>query len=43
MTLYFRWENARRDKREGGRPPKGMRVDGVATAYDKAVGYRYVA
>ncbi|BGO98287.1 putative High-affinity nicotinic acid transporter (putative) [Rhodotorula toruloides] len=43
MTLYFRWENARRDKREGGQPVKGMRVEGVATAYDQAVGYRYVA
>ncbi|BGP29184.1 hypothetical protein JCM10296v2_000922 [Rhodotorula toruloides] len=43
MTLYFRWENARRDKREGGRPVKGMRVEGVTTAYDQAVGYRYVA
>ncbi|BGO88676.1 hypothetical protein NBRC10512v2_000621 [Rhodotorula toruloides] len=43
MTLYFRWENARRDKREGGRPVKGMRVEGVAAAYDQAIGYRYVA
>jgi len=38
MTLYYRWENRRRDKVEGGRPPKGMRIEGMQTDYDHAVG-----
>ncbi|GAA5900441.1 hypothetical protein JCM6882_001247 [Rhodosporidiobolus microsporus] len=42
MTLYFRFENAKRDRREGGRPPKGMRIEGIQEDYDKAVGFRYV-
>ncbi|TNY24166.1 major facilitator superfamily domain-containing protein [Rhodotorula diobovata] len=41
MTLYYRWENRRRDKVEGGRPPKGMRIEGMQTDYDHAVGFRY--
>ncbi|GAA6005448.1 hypothetical protein JCM10207_002985 [Rhodosporidiobolus poonsookiae] len=41
MTLYYRAENARRDRIEGGRPPKDMRIEGIATDYDKAVGFRY--
>ena len=27
MTLWYRWENRRRDKVEGGRPPKGTPLD----------------
>ncbi|GAA5927892.1 hypothetical protein JCM10213_000919 [Rhodosporidiobolus nylandii] len=42
MTIYYRAENARRDQREGGRPPKDMRIEGVNENYDKAVGFRYV-
>ncbi|GAA6041223.1 hypothetical protein JCM8097_008351 [Rhodosporidiobolus ruineniae] len=41
MTLYYRFENARRDRKEGGRPVKGMRIEGVQETYDKTVGFRY--
>ncbi|TYJ54827.1 hypothetical protein B9479_004498 [Cryptococcus floricola] len=41
MTTYYRWENARRDKVEGGRPVKGSPVN-VRDDYDLAVGFRYV-
>ncbi|GAA5971283.1 hypothetical protein JCM11641_008293 [Rhodosporidiobolus odoratus] len=41
MTLYYRAENKRRDRVEGGRPPKGTRIEGCRTEYDKAVGFRY--
>lgn len=37
MTLYFRWENRRRDRVEGGRPEKGAILD-TLTDYDRAVG-----
>ncbi|GAA5830492.1 hypothetical protein JCM11251_002490 [Rhodosporidiobolus azoricus] len=37
MTLYFRLENRKRDQREGGRPPKGIRIEGLMEDYDKAV------
>ncbi|OXG87344.1 hypothetical protein C346_03237 [Cryptococcus neoformans D17-1] len=37
MTIYFRWENRRRDKREGGRPPRGTYLD-VGNKYDLAPG-----
>ncbi|GAA5856467.1 hypothetical protein JCM8547_008756 [Rhodosporidiobolus lusitaniae] len=41
MTLYYRWENARRDRKEGGRPAKGMPIPDILTDYDRAVGFRY--
>ncbi|GJN87727.1 hypothetical protein Rhopal_000682-T1 [Rhodotorula paludigena] len=41
MTLYYRWENRRRDKREGGKPAKGLRIEGLHEDYDHAVGFRY--
>ncbi|KIR52877.1 high-affinity nicotinic acid transporter [Cryptococcus gattii Ru294] len=41
MTLYYRWENRQRDKREGGKPAVGAPID-VKQGYDKAVGFRYV-
>ncbi|GAA5880205.1 hypothetical protein JCM3774_006085 [Rhodotorula dairenensis] len=41
MTTYYRRENRRRDTVEGGRPPKGMRIENVNTLYDRAVGFRY--
>jgi hypothetical protein len=44
VTLYFmlRYENARRDKKEGGHPSDMSDVD-VSTYNDLAVGFRYVA
>ena len=44
VTLYFilRYENARRDEREGGRPSDMNDVD-VSTYNDLAIGFRYVA
>jgi MFS family permease len=44
VTLYFilRYENARRDKKEGGRPTDMSDVD-VSTYNDLAIGFRYVA
>ena len=41
MTLYYRWENRRRDRVEGGRPPKGAPLD-VIEKHDLAPGFRYV-
>ncbi|OWZ39201.1 high-affinity nicotinic acid transporter [Cryptococcus neoformans C23] len=41
MTSYYRWENRRRDMREGGKPAVGAHID-VKQGYDKAVGFRYV-
>ncbi|KAL8291700.1 hypothetical protein RQP46_001958 [Phenoliferia psychrophenolica] len=41
MTTYYRFENKRRDKVEGGRPPKGT-VLNVLEFYDLADGFRYV-
>lgn len=41
MTTYYRLENRKRDEREGGRPPKGMRIENISTEYDRAVGFRY--
>lgn len=38
-TLLLRWENARRDKREGPRDP--LLVPDTATFGDKAPGFRY--
>lgn len=37
MTLYYRWENRRRDKVEGGRPPKGTQLE-VIEYHDLAPG-----
>jgi hypothetical protein len=34
-------ENKKRDEREGGRPPKGERID-YHEHYDRSVGFRYV-
>ncbi|WWC86436.1 uncharacterized protein L201_001313 [Kwoniella dendrophila CBS 6074] len=41
MTMYYRYENKRRDKVEGGRPPKGTPIN-VVEEYDLAPGFRYV-
>lgn len=41
MTTYYRRENRRRDAAEGGRPPKGMRIENINTLYDRAIGFRY--
>ncbi|WVF70301.1 hypothetical protein IAT40_005090 [Kwoniella sp. CBS 6097] len=41
MTAYYRYENRRRDKVEGGRPPKGTPLN-VLEEYDLAPGFRYV-
>ncbi|WVQ83605.1 hypothetical protein IAT38_005746 [Cryptococcus sp. DSM 104549] len=41
MSLYYRWENRRRDKVEGGRPPKDAPLN-TMKEYDRAVGFRYV-
>ncbi|KAK4684243.1 MFS transporter, ACS family, pantothenate transporter, partial [Tremellales sp. Uapishka_1] len=41
MTAYYRYENKRRDKVEGGRPPKGTVLD-VIEQHDLAPGFRYV-
>ncbi|KAI9638179.1 major facilitator superfamily domain-containing protein [Dioszegia hungarica] len=41
MTLYYRFENKRRDEAEGGRPPAGTHLD-THEFYDKAQGFRYV-
>lgn len=40
MTLYYRWENKRRDHVEGGRPPAGTLLN-VVEDYDLAAGFRY--
>ncbi len=44
ITLYLilRFENARRDRKEGGRPSNMNDID-VSTYNDLAVGFRYVA
>ncbi|WVO16886.1 hypothetical protein L204_104572 [Cryptococcus depauperatus] len=41
MTSYYRWENRRRDKVEGGSPPKGTPIN-VLEDHDLAIGFRYV-
>ncbi|GAA5823381.1 hypothetical protein JCM10212_005675 [Sporobolomyces blumeae] len=41
MTTYYRMENRRRDKRDGGRPLKGLPIEGLHTEYDHAAGFRY--
>ncbi|KAJ7176139.1 major facilitator superfamily domain-containing protein [Mycena crocata] len=40
MTAYYRIENRRRDKDEGGPPPKDMALN-VLEEYDLAKGFRY--
>jgi len=40
MTAYYRYENRRRDKVEGGRPAKGEHIN-VIEEHDLAVGFRY--
>ncbi|KAJ7730953.1 major facilitator superfamily domain-containing protein [Mycena olivaceomarginata] len=40
MTVYYRVENKRRDKVEGGRPPADMPIN-VMEEYDLAKGFRY--
>jgi hypothetical protein len=37
MTLYYRFENKRRNEAEGGRPPAGTHLD-THEFYDKAQG-----
>ena len=41
MTVYYRMENKKRDEAEGGRPPKGDRLD-FGDRYDLVHGFRYV-
>lgn len=41
MTAWYRYENKRRDKVEGGRPAKGEVVD-TLHQFDLAPGFRYV-
>lgn len=41
MTTYYRLENRRRDKRDGGRPLKGLPIEGLHEQYDLAPGFRY--
>ncbi|KAL7411142.1 major facilitator superfamily domain-containing protein [Mrakia frigida] len=40
MYMYYKTENNRRDRREGGRPAPGTKID-VVNDYDLAVGFRY--
>ncbi|KAI5476042.1 MFS general substrate transporter [Pseudohyphozyma bogoriensis] len=40
MSLYYRWENRRRDTVEGPAPPKGTALN-VLEEYDLAPGFRY--
>lgn len=42
MTAWYRWENKRRDRVEGGPPAKGAILN-VIEDYDLAVGFRYTA
>ncbi|GAA5832322.1 hypothetical protein JCM3766R1_002381 [Sporobolomyces carnicolor] len=41
MTTYYRLENRRRDKRDGGRPVKGLPIEGLHEQYDLAPSFRY--
>lgn len=41
MTLYYRAENKRRDRIEGGRPVEGT-VLNVIEEHDLAPGFRYI-
>ncbi|GAA5924395.1 uncharacterized protein JCM15063_005628 [Sporobolomyces koalae] len=41
MTVYYRLENRRRDKRDGGRPVKGLPIEGRFELYDQAPAFRY--
>jgi hypothetical protein len=41
MTTWLRFENRRRDKVEGGRPPKGSHIE-TLEQFDLAPGFRYV-
>ena len=41
MTTFYRLENKRRDKVEGGRPPKGAHLNTIEE-FDLAPGFRYV-
>jgi hypothetical protein len=41
MTIYYRRENKRRDEAEGGRPPKGERLE-LSEKFDLSPGFRYV-
>ncbi|GAA6007931.1 hypothetical protein JCM11491_006544 [Sporobolomyces phaffii] len=43
MTTYYRLENRRRDKRDGGKPLKGLPIEGLQEQYDHAPAFRYVA
>jgi hypothetical protein len=40
MIVYYRYENARRDKEEGGPPRPGQKVE-AAKLHDLAPGFRY--
>ncbi|KAJ7613445.1 major facilitator superfamily domain-containing protein [Roridomyces roridus] len=40
MTTWYRWENRRRDRVEGGKPPQDV-VLNVMEEYDLATGFRY--
>ncbi|GAA5895002.1 uncharacterized protein JCM6883_002287 [Sporobolomyces salmoneus] len=41
MTTYYRLENRRRDKHDGGRPLKGVQIEGLHEKYDLAPSFRY--
>ncbi|GAA5870519.1 hypothetical protein JCM16303_001509 [Sporobolomyces ruberrimus] len=41
MTTYYRLENRRRDKRDGGKPLKGLPIEGLHEQYDHAPSFRY--
>jgi len=41
MTVWYRYENKRRDKVEGGKPVKGEVID-TLNQFDLAPGFRYV-
>jgi hypothetical protein len=38
LTTYFRLENRRRDRKEGGRPLKNTVIEDVLTKFDRATG-----
>jgi len=40
LTAWFRWENKRRDRAEGGRPPAGTKQN-FQDQYDLSPGFRY--
>lgn len=43
LTTYFRLENRRRDRKEGGRPLKNTVIEDVLTKFDRATGLSFLA